>query len=269
MDTDNLNPVIDDIVDSSTTEVEEESDDIENLSDEPGEEEPGDSEGDVEEDQEEDTEESAHEEPAPEKTNTQKRIDKLTAEKKESDRILKERTDQLQVFLSDAHRPLHRPLREHYSSDDAYEGALLNYKMSLANKEDAGRKAIDFVKQTLSNRIGHLDKNVLSNIKEMPGEFYELLAMSSNPESIVNAMKDSATRQKMLNLPAHLLGSAIFALDKPAQDSKQAVKQPVANKPKKNFKQINESSTGKPSIGSKSTKVQSAAEYLASIGYKK
>lgn len=277
-DTDNqVNPVIDDIVGSSATEEEtteeveetEEVEDQDEESEESGEDEP-------EESEEEESEDEATAES--EKTNTQKRFDKITAEKKEAERLLTERTNQLQSFLSEAHRNIPVPVRENYSSDASYEGAVLNYKMSLAKKEDAGRSAEAFVKQTLADRFGHIvkeDKDALVHLKGMPAEFYELLAMSSNPVEIAMAMRDHSTRERVLNLPPHLLGSAISQLDR-ASVKGTSGKEPAGKKQKKNVKPggktyqpIKESSTGKPSQSFSKNKIPTGKEFLASQGYKK
>lgn len=275
-DTDNqVNPVIDDIVDSSTTEEEtteevEETEEIEDQDEESEESE----EHESDEPEEEESEDDATAES--EKTNTQKRFDKITAEKKEAERLLTERTNQLQSFLSEAHRNVPVPVRENYSSDASYEGAVLNYKMSLAKKEDAGRSAQEFVKQTLADRFGSIvkeDRNALVHLKGMPAEFYELLAMSSNPVEIAAAMRDHSTRERILNLPPHLLGSAISQLDRA---SVPTGKEPAGKKPKKSvkpggktYKPIKESSTGKASQSFSKTKVPTGREFLASRGYKK
>ena len=230
-----ISPVIDDIVESSTTSQElaapvieddvAESDSVEEVSE--ASDEDISSDGQIEPEQEE-------------KSNVQKRIDKITADKKEAERLLSERTEQFYSILSESGN-LERRERANYSSDDSFDGAMMLYKMELAKSDQTKAKAYNLVKQTLSERLGDYAKSNTDKIKSlegMPSEFFELLAFSKNPEKIVDALSDESKRNRLSRLPAHMLGQAIHDIDQSHVEHRKS-NQP--KEPLKNYKPISES----------------------------
>jgi hypothetical protein len=231
MVTESLNPVIDEIVESSTT--------AETMGETESSQE---TDGDILEETEVETEVELSEEEnddydsSGEKPPVEKRISQLVAQKKEAERALQERTEQLQTYLAEAHSVPQKPVREDYSSDDSYDGALMNYKMALAKSDDANKRAADFVKKTLSERLTGLftkSPELLQNLNGMPRELFETLAISKNPEAIVMAIGDESVRSKLAKLPPHLLGAAIARLDfaNAKKSANESAKKAVQKKP--------------------------------------
>lgn len=247
--TDSLNPVIDEVVESSTTA--EELSDIDSSQSESGEGiEAEDTETVVasEEVDEESTEEEESDSDVSDndKPSVERRIGKLVADKKNAEKALAERTSQLHSLLGDAHSIPSRPNREDYSSEDSYEGALMNYKMKLANAEDAQKRAVSFVRESLDSALSGLvqrDIEAIQNLKGMPSAFIELLSISRNPEEIVIAMKDRQTRDRMKNLPPHLIGAEFAKLDNSFSSTKAKSSQKQAAASKKGYTPVNDSAS--------------------------